>query len=309
MTLYACGSNEHRQIHQQAPLHVVPPFQLKDFPHVVAASWSQVVLRDAKGKASARGLPLENSFTNLSAAVTWLGQDEFVAVLLDDGRIQRLGDKATTSSRYSQASINSRGEVVVVPRSSLSFSLPACRHPVKLELPFYPSSSSAVEHVSSISCGAAHFLILASPSARVFSIGDNRYGQLGVPHASASSSKPVLHHVDLFDGLRVSSVSAGAFHSVALTESGQVYLFGSDERGQCGGSGGGSEPTLDETLEALGEAEGDDNEIVQACAFGESTVVRTRRGQVWVAGSSTHTWSLHLTSHVDESAPFDLRRD
>lgn len=82
---------------------------------------------DAKGKASARGLPLENSFTDLSAAVTWLGQDEFAAVLLDDGRIQRFGDKATTSSRYSQASVNSRGEVVVVPRSSLSFSLPPCR--------------------------------------------------------------------------------------------------------------------------------------------------------------------------------------
>lgn len=207
---------------------------------------------------------------------------------------------------------------------------PAQSSPTKLELPFYPSTSSSPEHISSISSGASHFLVLAFPSYRLFSLGDNRYGQLGVPHTSVRSSDGIeLHRVDAFDGLRISQISTGAFHSVALTESGECYFFGSDQQGQCGGTGGGWEPTVNETLDT--EYEGDEayvevhsmSDIMQVCAFGESTVLRTRAGQIWVAGASEFpsrrryvSQVLSLTSspnapHVDHSGQlgFELTKE
>lgn len=169
---------------------------------------------------------------------------------------------------------------------------------VKLSLPFYPSTAASPECVSTISSGAAHFLILASPSSRLFAIGDNRRGQLGVSQQRVTSSRddPLLHlhRVEFFDGLNISQVATGAFHSIVLTEAGQVYFFGSDQKGQCGGTGGGSEPALDDTIEdPTGEEESesrgdneDSNEVVQVCAFGESTMLRTKGGDLWVGGSS-----------------------
>ena len=158
-----------------------------------------------------------------------------------------------------------------------------------MSLPFYPSTSLNPEQISSIVAGASHFLILTSRSSRLFSIGDNRYGQLGVPH-SPTSITPKLNRIDTFDGIRIAQISAGAFHSVVLTEGGEVYLFGSDKEGQCGGNGGGWEPATNEELQASLEEmdDGQDeetNEIVQVCAAGESTFLRTRAGELWVCGA------------------------
>lgn len=74
-----------------------------------------------------------------------------------------------------------------------------------------------------------------------------------------------------------------------------MYLFGSDKEGQCGGNGGNWEPRtneeLEETFEAMGTSAGegedeDEDEIVQVCAAGESTILRTRAGELWVCGAS-----------------------
>lgn len=66
-----------------------------------------------------RGLPLESVAFDFEAVKSWLGQDEFLAVLLNDGKIVRLVDGAATEARYRLASMNSRGELLVVPGSSL----------------------------------------------------------------------------------------------------------------------------------------------------------------------------------------------
>ena len=179
--------------------------------------------------------------------------------------------------------------------------------PFKLSLPFYPSNPSDPEHISLIASGASHFLVLALPSSRLFSLGDNRYGQLGIPQnqtnssSSTSSTTPTLHRIDAFDGLRITHISAGAFHSVVLTEGGQVYFFGSDQKNQCGGTGGGWEPTVNETLEVVaGDQENEDreeqeeDEVVQVCAFGESTILRTKAGEIWVTGASEFLFSINL---------------
>lgn len=162
----------------------------------------------------------------------------------------------------------------------------SAKPPSTMSLPFYPSTSLNPEQISSIVAGASHFLILTSPSSRLFWIGDNRYGQLGVPHSSTSIT-PKLNRIDTFDGIRIAQISAGAFHSVVLTEGGEVYLFGSDKEGQCGGNGGGWEPTTNGELGEIGDGQDEEaSEIVQVCAAGESTFLRTRAGELWVCGAS-----------------------
>lgn len=81
---------------------------------------------DAAGKLLVSGLPLEGKVA-LEEISSWLGQDSFVAGLRIDGRIERFVDGAKTERRYSLASMNSKGEVLVVQGSSphsLSFFLP-----------------------------------------------------------------------------------------------------------------------------------------------------------------------------------------
>ncbi|GAA5837162.1 hypothetical protein JCM3766R1_002147 [Sporobolomyces carnicolor] len=329
MPVYAFGSNEHHQVDRSAPLQAPRPFLLEDSSHVVAASWSQSITRGADGTIKVRGLGLDEASAPLdeTSVDIWLGQDEFVAALLKDGTLRRLSDGETTKGQYRSASINSRGEVLVAPvendatlllyRDLGSLFGTQDSHEtdaVKLSLPFYPSTAASPEHVSTISSGAAHFLILASPSSRLFALGDNRHGQLGVSQQRMTSSRddPLLHRVEFFDGLNISQVATGAFHSIVLTEAGQVYFFGSDQKGQCGGTGGGSEPALDDTIEdpteeeeneSRGDSE-DSNEVVQVCAFGESTMLKTRGGDLWVGGSN-HSGQLGIEGKSQETvAPF-----
>jgi len=60
-------------------------------------------------------MPLESTLFVFESVRSWLGQDEFLAVLFEDGKIVRLVDGATTEAKYGMASMNSRGQILVVP--------------------------------------------------------------------------------------------------------------------------------------------------------------------------------------------------
>ena len=263
----------------------------------------------------------------------WLGQESFVAALLEDGRIERFTDGARTKGQYALAEMNGKGEILLVPgakwlRLLLYFvqlliycvSLPAAQStdeahlypsldalydssrsppPCRLRIASSPprtteppaaSSSSPRNHehrIESIAAGAAHFLLLSS-SQQVYSVGDSRYGQAG-PFSSqplrTSDAPQALNHLSFFDGLFPVAVSCGAFHSAVVTRDGAAYLFGSDKEGQCGGQSGGNEPEMIDLEEAEEEEEG--IEIVQVACGAAHTLLRTRDGQVWCAGTST----------------------
>ncbi|XP_054157417.1 RCC1 and BTB domain-containing protein 2-like [Oppia nitens] len=88
------------------------------------------------------------------------------------------------------------------------------------------------EFVVDISTGFWHTLALTC-EGRVYQFGDNTLCQMASGIDSKSISlKPKL--LDAFDGERVVSISSGAFHSLALTESGHVYSWGSNDCGQLG---------------------------------------------------------------------------
>ncbi|GAA5935993.1 hypothetical protein JCM10213_002174 [Rhodosporidiobolus nylandii] len=307
MPVYACGANLHGQLPSVDQLQLHAPQLLPNCSSLVAASWSQLVVCDIAGHLQLHGLPLPRD-VDLASVACFLGQDSFEAGLLTDGRIERFSYGVRTEERYNLASINGKGEVLVVPvdapqESHLYPSLSALFEPTTSPLILSLPPSASAESINSLSAGAAHFLVLSSPSESLYAWGDNRYGQCGpVPPTSLApvaggGAKAVLPRVEFFDGLFPTSIECGSFHSAVTTRDGSAYVFGSDKDGQLGigGAGGGSEPAL---LEVAGEEGG----AVKKVAYGAAhTAVLTEQGEVWVAGAN-HDGQLGLSDFTPRSS-------
>ena len=76
--------------------------------------------------------------------------------------------------------------------------------------------------VASVSIGYGHVLALTK-DGRVFSWGKNFYGQLGLgDHRDKSSPQEITH----FSDDRIVHIAAGQYHSMALSDTGEVYAWG-----------------------------------------------------------------------------------
>ena len=84
--------------------------------------------------------------------------------------------------------------------------------------------------VSAVAAGEGHSLALSVAGA-LYSFGEGYHGQLGHGDA-ARQHAPRL--VAALQGVRVSAVAAGENHSLALSEAGEVFSFGSGSNGQLG---------------------------------------------------------------------------
>ena len=83
-----------------------------------------------------------------------------------------------------------------------------------------------------VTAGKQHSLVLTQ--AGLYSWGCNRYGQLGLgmaPTTLASCASP--RHVSGLQGVRVTHVSSGQFHSACLDSEGRVYAWGGGGHGPC----------------------------------------------------------------------------
>ena len=85
--------------------------------------------------------------------------------------------------------------------------------------------------MSQVCCGYYHTILL-SQTGSVFGFGRNDYGQLGLGH-----TQPRMYGLTPNMYLRdknVISLSAGCYHSVAVTTNGMLYVFGRNNHGQLG---------------------------------------------------------------------------
>ena len=95
--------------------------------------------------------------------------------------------------------------------------------------------------VGSLAAGVLHSLVV-STAGGLYSFGMSEYGALGhygqYGHYGHYRHHHILQHtprlVGTLLGVRVSAVAAGLHHSLALSESGDVYSFGSSYLGQLG---------------------------------------------------------------------------
>lgn len=95
-------------------------------------------------------------------------------------------------------------------------------------LDFDPFPSGTPHKVTDLVCGKEHCLLLTE-HGQVYSWGGGSRGQLG--HGTLSSEeKPRL--VSALDGMRVSKIAAGGWHSAIISQFDDLYMFGWNESGQ-----------------------------------------------------------------------------
>jgi alpha-tubulin suppressor-like RCC1 family protein len=84
--------------------------------------------------------------------------------------------------------------------------------------------------IRTVSCGKHHVLVLSMIGV-VFSCGNGGQGQLG--HGSVEHKlTPAV--VEALEGVTVTNIAAGGWHSLAVTDAGDLYAWGWNERGQLG---------------------------------------------------------------------------
>lgn len=92
-------------------------------------------------------------------------------------------------------------------------------------------------HATSISAGSSHSLAVdANNGGRVYAWGNNSNGQLGIGSTTDSTWAAPVVLANNQGAFRATTVSAGAYHSLAIDASGDhtVYAWGSNAGGQLG---------------------------------------------------------------------------
>ncbi|KAL4231363.1 RCC1 domain-containing protein 1 [Mactra antiquata] len=86
--------------------------------------------------------------------------------------------------------------------------------------------------VTMVSCGFDHTIILSEPGD-VFSLGLGSRGQLGHGEVTVDYQRQP-RKIQTFEGIKVVSIVTGGWHSCAITDTADVYVWGWNESGQLG---------------------------------------------------------------------------
>ena len=92
--------------------------------------------------------------------------------------------------------------------------------------------------IKKIACGK-NFAIFLSNTGLIYSFGKNTKGQLGLKDNKERTS-PTINELLIKDGERITDISCGFKHVIALGNSGKVFSWGSNSNGQCGIDIGGN---------------------------------------------------------------------
>ena len=148
--------------------------------------------------------------------------------------------------------------------------------------------------VVAAACGANHSLAVDQWGS-LFSWGSDESGQLGHNQGSTTLRLPRL--VKSLGTAKVAAVSAGLYHSAALTAGGQLYTWGANSKGQLG-LGSTSDmvfsPTLVHSLAGV--------PLAGVACGGNHTLVVTVSGAVFAFGSNNHG-QLGLRDLTDRQWP------
>jgi alpha-tubulin suppressor-like RCC1 family protein len=76
-----------------------------------------------------------------------------------------------------------------------------------------------------VSCGY-HSVLMLTEDGKVYVMGLNTYGQLGLGSRLPS---PTPTYLQSLQGMPIMQVASGAYHSIVLTVSGNIFAFGRNE--------------------------------------------------------------------------------
>lgn len=87
------------------------------------------------------------------------------------------------------------------------------------------------DKVLAVACGKTH-TVVGMISGRLWAFGNNAEGQLGIGREHETVNKPFEVQIDLEDPMI--AIASGSSHTLALGQSGTVYVWGSNKEGQLG---------------------------------------------------------------------------
>lgn len=140
--------------------------------------------------------------------------------------------------------------------------------------------------IKEIACGKEHVLLLSN-FGTIFSYGSGSRGQLGLGSIE-NQEKPML--IEALDGLEIKTISAGGWHSAAISSSGDLYMWGWNESGQlglpCNELQGNKRPLEEiETICCLPKIIELDDEIIKDVGCGSRhTAALTENNHLWTWG-------------------------
>ncbi|XP_015266272.1 PREDICTED: probable E3 ubiquitin-protein ligase HERC6 [Gekko japonicus] len=147
-----------------------------------------------------------------------------------------------------------------------------------------------------VACGHYHSIVLTK-DGRVFSWGQNSYGQLGIGKEVSSHGQP--QHVSALDGIPLAQVAAGGAHSFALSLLGIVYGWGRDSAHQLGLSQ--SDPR-EQVFKPRSVGALRNLDVIYISCGAEHTAVLTQNGSVFTFGDDS-AGQLGSSSSAQERGP------
>jgi len=129
-----------------------------------------------------------------------------------------------------------------------------------------------------LSAGYAH-AVAVTEDGRIYTWGNNAFGQLGFRNISVDFTLPSMVHA--LDETRIVYVCAGFGHTLAVTDQGITYAWGSNDKGQLGLEGFTATftPTIIPGLA--------DHKVIRVSCGYDTTVALTDKGLVFTFGDNS----------------------
>nr|XP_031322313.1 RCC1 and BTB domain-containing protein 2 isoform X7 [Camelus dromedarius] len=146
-------------------------------------------------------------------------------------------------------------------------------------VPCHISTNLSNKQVTEVACGSYHSLVLTS-DGEVFAWGYNNSGQIG---SGSTANQPIPRRVTgCLQNKVVVNIACGQMCSMAVVDTGEVFVWGYNGNGQLGLGSGGNQPTPCRIAALQGIR-------VQRVACGYAhTLVLTDEGQVYAWGANSY---------------------
>jgi alpha-tubulin suppressor-like RCC1 family protein len=188
---------------------------------------------------------------------------------------------------------NRYGQLGVASGSGAPGANPA---PMPLTLP------GAVGRVAALAAGVTHSLVLTS-TGELYTFGENQFGQLGrTANSGTENANRVPERISLPGASgQVVQIAAGAEQSLALTSTGQLYVFGGNRYGELGSAANAGTPIPNPTPTPVA-LPGASGQVVQIAAGVEQSLALTSTGQLYAFGGNRYG-ELGRAANVETPVP------